>query len=211
MAKKASKPAKSNELDGKEFFTAIELIEKEKGIPKNYMLEKITQALISAYKRDHEGISDNVFVEANEITQTARQVIIQGMREAEHNMIYDLFSSKEHEMLVGTVTRIDPRNGAVSLRITSNGESTDAYLAPSEQVRSQVIREGDRLKVYVVEVRRSSRGPQVLIWKSPKSTTAPWRSAPSPGRRAAAPSWRSGPPTRTWTPSAPAWAPRAPG
>ena len=70
MAKKASKPAKSNELDGKEFFTAIELIEKEKGIPKNYMLEKITQALISAYKRDHEGISDNVFVEANEITQT---------------------------------------------------------------------------------------------------------------------------------------------
>ena len=55
MAKKASKPAKSNELDGKEFFTAIELIEKEKGIPKNYMLEKITQALISAYKRDHEG------------------------------------------------------------------------------------------------------------------------------------------------------------
>ena len=197
MAKKASKPAKSNELDGKEFFTAIELIEKEKGIPKNYMLEKITQALISAYKRDHEGISDNVFVEANEITQTvrmfvkkeiveevtnpsteialdearkslpaaqtARQVIIQGMREAEHNMIYDLFSSKEHEMLVGTVTRIDPRNGAVSLRITSNGESTDAYLAPSEQVRSEVIREGDRLKVYVVEVRRSSRGPQVLI------------------------------------------------
>ena len=75
MAKKASKPAKSNELDGKEFFTAIELIEKEKGIPKNYMLEKITQALISAYKRDHEGISDNVFVEANEITQTVRMFV----------------------------------------------------------------------------------------------------------------------------------------
>ena len=217
MAKKASKPAKSNELDGKEFFTAIELIEKEKGIPKNYMLEKITQALISAYKRDHEGISDNVFVEANEIpqtvrmfvkkeiveevtnpsteialdearkslpaaqtgdvvrieikprnfgriaAQTARQVIIQGMREAERGMIFDEFTSKEHEILTGLVTRIDPRNGAVSLRITSNGESTDAYLAPSEQVRSEVIREGDRLKVYVVEVRRSSRGPQVLI------------------------------------------------
>ena len=75
MAKKASKPAKSNELDGKEFFTAIELIEKEKGIPKNYMLEKITQALISAYKRDHEGISDNVYVEANEITQTVRMFV----------------------------------------------------------------------------------------------------------------------------------------
>ena len=217
MAKKTPKNAKSNELDGKEFFAAIELIEKEKGIPKSYMLEKITQALISAYKRDHEGITDNVFVDANEAAgtvrmyvkkeiveevdnpyteialdearkalpsaqtgdvvrieikprnfgriaaQTARQVIIQGMREAEHNMIYDMFSSKEHEMLLGTVTRVDPRNGAVSLRITSNGESTDAYLAPAEQVRGEVIREGDRLKVYVVEVRRSSRGPQVLI------------------------------------------------
>ena len=68
MAKKTSKTAKSNELDGKEFFAAIALIEKEKGIPKSYMLEKITQALVSAYKRDHEGITDNVFVEANEIT-----------------------------------------------------------------------------------------------------------------------------------------------
>ena len=163
MAKKTSKTAKSNELDGKEFFAAIALIEKEKGIPKSYMLEKITQALVSAYKRDHEGITDNVFVEANEITetvrmfvkkeiveevtnpfteialdearkslpsaqtgdvvrieikprnfgriaaQTARQVIIQGMREAEHSMIYDMFSSKEHEMLLGTVTGRPPQ------------------------------------------------------------------------------------------------------
>ena len=144
MAKKTTKKAaKSNELDGKEFFAAVTLIEKEKGIPRHYMLEKITQALVSAYKRDHEGVTDNVFVEANEITetvrmyvkkeiveevtnpateialaearkslpsaqsgdvvrieikprnfgriaaQTARQVIIQGMREAEHSMIYD--------------------------------------------------------------------------------------------------------------------------
>ena len=218
MAKKTTKKAaKSNELDGKEFFAAVTLIEKEKGIPRHYMLEKITQALVSAYKRDHEGVTDNVFVEANEITetvrmyvkkeiveevtnpateialaearkslpsaqsgdvvrieikprnfgriaaQTARQVIIQGMREAEHSMIYDMFSSKEHEMLVGTVTRVDPRNGAVTLRITSDGESTDAYLSPSEQVRGEVAHEGDRLKVYVVEVRRSSRGPQILI------------------------------------------------
>ena len=75
MAKKTSKTAKSNELDGKEFFAAIALIEKEKGIPKSYMLEKITQALVSAYKRDHEGIGDNVFVEANEITETVRMFV----------------------------------------------------------------------------------------------------------------------------------------
>ncbi len=217
MAKRTTKNTKSNELDGKEFFAAIALIEKEKGIPKSYMLEKITQALISAYKRDHEGITDNVVVDADEeratvrmfvkkeiveevdnpyteisldearaslpsaqigdmvrmeikprnfgriAAQTARQVIIQGMREAEHSMVYDMFSSKEHEMLLGTVTRIDPRNGGVTLRISAGGEATDAYLAPSEQVRGETVHEGDRLKVYVVEVRRSNRGPQVLI------------------------------------------------
>ena len=216
MAKK--KPvAKSAELDGKEFFAAIELIEKEKGISQAYMMEKITQGLVNAYKRDHEGITDNVVVEADKekctvrmfvkkevvetvdnpyteiaiedarkalphaelgdvlrieikprnfgriAAQTARQVIIQGMREAERGMVFDEFSSKEHELLTGTVTRIDPRTGAVSLRITSGSEFTDAYLSAGEQVRGEVIREGDRLRVYVVEVRRSTRGPQVLI------------------------------------------------
>ncbi len=216
MAKRASAP-KSNELDGKEFFAAIALIEKEKGIPKSYMIEKITQALLSAYKRDHEGAGDNVVVECNEqagevrmyvkkdvvesvdnpatemslaeareklpraelgdvirieikprnfgriAAQTARQVIIQGMREAERGMIYDEFSAKEHEILTGVVTRLDPRSGAASIRITSGGEFTDAFLAAGEQVKGETITEGDRLKVYVVEVRRSTRGPQVMI------------------------------------------------
>ena len=216
MAKKKVAP-KSNELDGKEFFAAIGLIEKEKGIPKSYMIEKITQALISAYKRDHEGVGDNVVVECNEeagevrmfvkkdvvetvdnpatelsleeareklpraelgdvirieiktrnfgriAAQTARQVIIQGMREAERGMIYDEFSAKEHEILTGVVTRIDPRSGAASIRITSGGEFTDAFLAQGEQVKGENVTEGERLKVYVVEVRRSTRGPQVMI------------------------------------------------
>ena len=216
MAKKKVAP-KSNELDGKEFFAAIGLIEKEKGIPKSYMIEKITQALVSAYKRDHEGVGDNVVVECNEeagevrmfvkkdvvetvdnpatelsleeareklpraelgdvirieiktrnfgriAAQTARQVIIQGMREAERGMIYDEFSAKEHEILTGVVTRIDPRSGAASIRITSGGEFTDAFLAVGEQVKGESVNEGDRLKVYVVEVRRSTRGPQVMI------------------------------------------------
>jgi N utilization substance protein A len=95
--------------------------------------------------------------------QTARQVIIQGMREAEHSMVYDEFTSKEHEMLVGTVTRVDPRSGSVSVRVGSGSEVVDTYLSASEQVRGEIIREGDRLKVYVVEVRRTNRGPQILI------------------------------------------------
>ena len=217
MPKKNAKAQKSNELDGAEFFTAISLIEKEKGIPKAYMIEKITQALVSAYKRDHESVGDNVTVEANEAmgtvrmfvkkdvvetvdnpctemsleearqtlpraqlgdvlrieikprnfgriaAQTARQVIIQGMREAERGMVYDEFSSKAHEILTGLVTRIDPRSGAASLRIGSGGESTDAYLAAGEQVKGEPLTEGMRLRVYVVEVRRSTKGPQVLV------------------------------------------------
>ena len=217
MPKKNAKAQKSNELDGAEFFAAINLIEKEKGIPKAYMLEKITQALVSAYKRDHEGAGDNVTVEADEeagtvrmfvkkdvveevdnpctemslqmareklphaqlgdvirievrtrdfgriAAQTARQVIIQGMREAERGMIYDEFSSKEHEILTGVVTRVDPRSGAVSLRIGSGSEATEAFLAPGEQVKGEAYLEGMRMRVYVVEVRRSTKGPQVLI------------------------------------------------
>ena len=216
MAKKAPAP-KSNELDGKEFFAAINMIEKEKGIPKAYMIEKITQALVSAYKKEHVNAEYNMVVDCNEQTgevhmyvkkdvvetvdnpatemsleeareklpraelgdvirievktrnfgriaaQTARQVIIQGMREAERGKIYDEFSTKEHEILTGTVTRIDPRSGAASIRITSGGEFTDAFLAAGEQVRGEAITEGDRLKVYVVEVRSSTRGPQVMI------------------------------------------------
>ena len=217
MPKKNAKAQKTNELDGREFFAAIDLIEKEKGIPKAYMLDKITQALVSAYKRDHEGAGDNMSVEADEeagtvrmfvkkdvveevdnpctemslemarsklpqaqlgdvirieiktrdfgriAAQTARQVIIQGMREAERGMIYDEFSSKEHEILTGVVTRIDPRSGAASLRIGSGNEATEAFLAPGEQVKGETYTEGMRLRVYVVEVRRSTKGPQVLI------------------------------------------------
>ena len=217
MPKKNAKAQKTNELDGKEFFAAINLIEKEKGIPKSYMLEKITQALVSAYKRDHETVGDNVAVEADEqagtvrmfvkkdvveevdnpctemsleqarsklpqaqlgdvirieiktrdfgriAAQTARQVIIQGMREAERGMVYDEFSSKEHEILTGVVTRIDPRSGAASLRIGSGSEATEAFLAAGEQVKGEEYVEGMRLRVYVVEVRRSTKGPQVLI------------------------------------------------
>ena len=217
MPRKNQKAPQTNELDAAEFFTAIDLIEQEKGIPKGYMLEKITLALVSAYKKDHPEAGDNVVVDANQekgtvrmflkkdvvetvdnpateisleeaqsklpqamlgdvisfeiktrdfgriAAQTARQVIIQGMREAERGMIFDEFSSKEHEILTGLVTRIDPRTGGASLRITSGSEFTEAYLAPGEQVKGESYVEGMRIRVYVVEVRRSTRGPQVLI------------------------------------------------
>ena len=216
MAKKKT-AAKSMELDAKEFFAAISDIEKEKGIPKSYMIDKITQALVAAYKRDHAGITDNVIVDADEekcsvrmfvkkevveevdnpntevaiadarralprvqlgdvlrieikpknfgriAAQTARQVIVQGMREAERSMIFDAFSAKEHEIISGVVTRVDARNGSVSVRLTSGSEFTDSFLSADEQVPGEVVKEGDRIRVYVVEVRQANRGPQVVI------------------------------------------------
>ena len=92
-----------------------------------------------------------------------KQVIIQGLREAEHGMIYDEWGSKQHEILTGTVSRIDPRSGNVMLRIGSGNEATEAVLTLNEQVPGEELHEGQMVKVYLVEVRRSTRGPQVMI------------------------------------------------
>ena len=92
-----------------------------------------------------------------------KQVIIQGLREAERGKVYDEFNSKQHEILTGVVSRIDPRNGAASLRIGTGAESTEALLLAGEQVPGEPLEEGMHVKVYVVDVRHSTRGPQVLI------------------------------------------------
>ena len=200
-----------------EFFEAIADIEREKGIPREYMYNKINQAMLTAYRKDTPDCGDNIEIildeakrkiemvvqktvveevedpnyeinldAAHKITkraklgdvvnvpvetkkfgriaaQAAKQVIIQGIREAERGMIYEEFNSKEHEVLTGVVNKIDPRTGNIYIKISSNADYTDAMLSPQECIRGEVLREGDRIKVYVVEVRRSTRGPQVLI------------------------------------------------
>lgn len=202
-----------------EFFDAIEQIEKEKGIPRGYMQEKIQQALLTAFKRDNPDCEDNVevimdenkktismfvlktIVEESEYVndatqilldeahhydkkagigdtvripvetkkfgriaaQAAKQVIIQGIREAERGMVFDTFSSKEHEILTGTVLRIEPATNDMTIRIGGGNDKTDAMLSASEQVRTEYYHEGDLIRVYVVEVRRSTRGPQVIV------------------------------------------------
>lgn len=117
-----------------------------------------------------------------------KQVIIQGLREAERGMVYDEFNSKQHEILTGVVTRIDPRTNAVSLRIGTGTESTEALLLSGEQVPGEELVEGQHVKVYVwtsaappAALRSSFPGPipawssACSSWKSPRSTTAPWR------------------------------------
>ena len=201
-----------------EIFAALALLEKERNIPQSFMMDKIIQAITTAYKRDHDGV-ENVIVDVDEEHQTlkmyvqknvvdeedyvdpanemtlaeakaisakyeigdivnipvdntefgriaagnGKQVIIQGLREAERGQVYDEFNSKQHEILTGVVTRVDPRNGNVSLRIGTGTESTEALLMAGEQVPGEELTEGMHVKVYVVDVRRSTRGPQILI------------------------------------------------
>jgi N utilization substance protein A len=95
--------------------------------------------------------------------QSAKQVIIQSIREAERNLVYDEFNSKEHEILTGVVSRIDPRTGGVSIQIGASSEHTEALLLSGERIPHEPLRDGDRIKVYVVEVKKTSRGPQILI------------------------------------------------
>ncbi len=81
-----------------------------------------------------------------------KQVIIQGLREAEHGMIYDEWGSKQHEILTGTVSRIDPRSGNVMLRIGTGAEATDAVLTMNEQVPGEELHEGQMFELEVPEI-----------------------------------------------------------
>ena len=201
-----------------EIFAALALLEKERGIPQSFMMEKIVQALTTAYKRDHADVENvivdvdeehhdlKMFVQKNVVAEedyvdpanempveeakrlsakyevgdvvnlpvdtvefgriaagNGKQVIIQGLREAERGQVYNEFNSKQHEILTGVVTRIDPRSGNASLRIGTGTDSTEALLMAGEQVPGEELIEGMHVKVYVVEVRNSTRGPQVLI------------------------------------------------
>ena len=166
----------------KEFFEALDLLEKEKGIPKEYMLGKVEAALITAFKRERGGSNVRVLIDENkkevrvyeqmtvveevtdpmtEITleeakthskrlgigdiceieqktkaygrisaQTAKQVIIQGIREAERGMMIKEYESKQGEIISATVERIDTNTGNVVV----NTGTSHATLLSSEQI-----------------------------------------------------------------------------
>ena len=199
-----------------EIFAALAMLEKERGISQTFMMDKIVQALTTAYKRDHEGV-ENVVVDVDEKKKdlkmyvqkevveevefpgtqmsveeakaisakyvvgdivnlpvdnvefgriaagNGKQVIIQGLREAESGMVYEEYNSKQHEILTGVVSQIDPRTGGATLRIGTGTDATNAFLTKSEQVVGETLVEGQRIKVYLVDVRRGSRGAQVVI------------------------------------------------
>ncbi|MBE6592681.1 MAG: transcription termination/antitermination protein NusA [Ruminococcaceae bacterium] len=196
----------------KEFFVALDLLEKEKGISKEYMIEKIEAALLSACKKEYgastlvrvaiDPVKEDVKVyiqkevveevtnpqceisleEAKALSRrntlgklvetevktknvrrlsaaAAKSVIIQGIREGERKVMQDAYESKRGEIITATVSKVFSDNGNVLLE-TDNGFAT---LIKSEQIPGETFEVGDKVKVFVTEVSKETRGPLVTL------------------------------------------------
>lgn len=89
--------------------------------------------------------------------QTAKQVVVQRLREAERSIIFDEFSERETEIVNGSIQRFS--KGTIFINLGK----TEAILLPSEQIIGEEYPQGGRLKTYIVEVKKTSKGPQVLV------------------------------------------------
>ena len=194
----------------KELIEALNVLEKEKDISKDVLLEAIENSLITAYK-NHFGKADNVKVTINRetgdfaifaekevvenvedpavqisleaaheiskkhnvgdiinvevkskefgriATQNAKNIITQKIREEERKVIYDKYYGKEKDIVTGIVSRINGRSISINLG------KADAILNESEQVKGEVFMPNERVKLYVVEVKESTKGPRILV------------------------------------------------
>ena len=89
--------------------------------------------------------------------QTAKQVVMQRIREAERGIIFDEYSEKENEVLTAIVQRVEKKSVFVELG------RTEGLLAPTEHIPGEEYKPNDRVKVYVIEVRKTNKGPQVIV------------------------------------------------
>jgi N utilization substance protein A len=89
--------------------------------------------------------------------QTAKQVVVQRIREAERNIIYEEFANREGDIITGVVQRVEQKNVFIELG------KTEAILTPSEQMPGEEYEHGDRLKAYITEVKKTTKGPQILV------------------------------------------------
>ena len=202
---KKKKQPEAHKIDCAEVFASLRDLEKLKGIPVDYMVERMKQGMANAYRKDREDRrdvpADNVVVDFSEsglsvhvvktvveeledtaleihidaarninpdaqlgellyipvevekfsriAAQTFKQVVIQGIREAERGVVYESYSSKAQELLTGTVLRLDP-NGDIFVRLGTGNEQNDAVLRASEQIPGEVYNPGDLIRVYVL-------------------------------------------------------------
>jgi N utilization substance protein A len=162
----------------KELVSSIEYIEKEKGIPKKVLLDALRQALLSAYRKTYPNQEDfevqldpqtceiqllhhQQVVEDTKFgriaAQTAKQVIIQKIREAERESIFDEYYKRVGEIATGTVHRLEERALIVDFG------KTEGILPAREQSPEDHYRQGDIIRVYVLEVKKTPRGPEIIL------------------------------------------------
>ena len=92
--------------------------------------------------------------------QTAKQVVIQRIRDAERDVIYDEFINRENEIITGLVQRVSKNHVYVDLG------KTEGVLPPAEQIEGEEYNQGDRLKLLILEVKKTTKGPQIVLSRS---------------------------------------------
>lgn len=161
-----------------DLLSSLEYIEKEKGIPKEVLMEALKQALLSACRKTYpnrEDIEIAVDPQTYQIrllekgkpvndadfgriaAQTAKQVIIQKIREAERESIYDDYNKKMGDVVTGNVHRIEPK------AIIVDFGKTEGILPAREQSPQDHYRQGDIIRAYVCEVKKTPRGPEIIL------------------------------------------------
>ncbi|HZJ25671.1 MAG TPA: transcription termination factor NusA [Acidimicrobiia bacterium] len=167
---------------------ALETIERDKGISVEAMLQALADALVTAYKRMPDAAEEaevEVDVETGEIqviaqelneegevvrewddtpsdfgriaAQTAKQVILQRIREFERDMKYEEYAGREGDIVTGIIQQTDQRYTLLDLG------RVEALLPQAEQVQNERYEHGSRLKAYIVEVRKTAKGPQIVV------------------------------------------------
>ena len=164
-----------------ELLAILDQMEREKGIKKEILIEAVESALVSAARRalnikpeeelkielDRNTGKIRAFRNKVEVTSmdfgriaasTARQVIIQKIREAEKDVVFNEFRGKVGEIVSGTVYRFDKGNIIVDLL-----GKTEGVLLKREQSPKEEFRQGQRICTYVLEVKKDTRGPQIIL------------------------------------------------
>ncbi|WP_370832246.1 transcription termination factor NusA [Phascolarctobacterium faecium] len=89
--------------------------------------------------------------------QNAKQVVVQRIREAERGMVFEKFSSRENDIVTGIIQRMENKNVYIDLG------KAEAILTPNEQIPGEIYQYHDRMKTYIVEVKKTSKGPQIMV------------------------------------------------
>lgn len=163
-----------------ELLMILDQIERDKGINKEVLIEAVESAVASAARKiwtidsDQEiqvildrqtgrltAYADGVEIKSKEFgriaAQTAKQVVIQKIREAEKDVVFNEYYARIGQIVNGTVYRIDKGNIIVDL------SKAEAFIPRSEQSAKEEFRQGDRIRAYVLDVRRDSKGPQIVL------------------------------------------------